>query len=127
MQTLSVCSPAMTKFAEFFAHHLLLSGMSRRAFASKAGTSAGFLTNICDGSRTPPLDRLNKWADLLKLSGSNRTEFMELAYLAHAPEEVRAMVGELRRKGIKMRENQRLILQELSRRGIQVPGLSDDI
>ena len=37
------------------------------------------------------------------------------------------MVGELRRKGIKMRENQRLILQELSRRGIQVPGLSDDI
>lgn len=50
------------------------------------------------GIRTPPLDRLQKWADILALAPASpeRSDFLESGRLAHAPPEVRDLVSRLR-------------------------------
>lgn len=60
------------------------------------GVTGPFVNQIIKRSRLPPLDLLEKWADVLSLTGSERARFLELGWLSHAPAEVRKMVDGLR-------------------------------
>lgn len=84
-------------FYDFFISSLKNSGLSNTEFASRAGASKQHVTDMARKRRTPPLDRLDAWADALHLEGDRRAEFIRLAYLAHAPEQVRQLVEARRR------------------------------
>ncbi len=79
----------MPTFSEVFERALDKAQFKQLTFARKVGTSQGFLSSIIRGTRTPPLDRLDKWADALGLKGDERAEFVRLANLAHCPELIR--------------------------------------
>lgn len=51
--------------------------------------SQNHVSNISTGVRQPPLDKLVVLADFLELSGQKREEFLEAAYLAHTPPQIR--------------------------------------
>lgn len=73
------------RFAEVFERSLDRAGYKQLTFAAKVGTSQSFLSQIIAGKRTPPLDQIEAWANVLELHGENRAEFIRLAYLAHCP------------------------------------------
>jgi transcriptional regulator with XRE-family HTH domain len=49
------------------------------------GIAQGFASNVLSGRRTPPLAALEKWAESLRLTGSERVRFIDLALVAHLP------------------------------------------
>jgi transcriptional regulator with XRE-family HTH domain len=60
---------------------------STRSFARAVKSSKSSVSGITNGERTPPLDRLEKWCDVLGLRGTERQHFLDLAALAHLPRE----------------------------------------
>jgi transcriptional regulator with XRE-family HTH domain len=60
---------------------------STRSFARAVKSSKSSISGITTGDRTPPLDRLEKWCDVLGLRGAERQHFLDLAALAHLPVE----------------------------------------
>lgn len=66
-------------------------GLSVRAFAPQLGVTPGMLSHIRTGYRPPPLDRLEKWADVFDLHGKDREYFLDLGALACCPERVLRM------------------------------------
>ena len=117
----------MSAFAAWLQQRLKDQGESISGFARKVGTAHSFISHVMRDERRPPLDQLEKWADALEIPEQGRPEFRELAHLAHAPDMVQDLVTSLRRKVEQTQQNQRLILQELARRGIRVEGLHDDV
>jgi transcriptional regulator with XRE-family HTH domain len=71
-------------------------GWSHRRFASEVGTGQGFISQVIRGVRTPPLVQLDRWMAALDMPMAQRPAFREAALLAHAPEEVRHLVADLR-------------------------------
>lgn len=88
--------------AERFGDHLtqLLDrrGLTQAAFARRVGKAPGVINFIRVGKRTPPLAQMGRWAEVLELRGEERARFLELAALAHAPEEVHRLVAQLHRR-----------------------------
>jgi transcriptional regulator with XRE-family HTH domain len=74
-------------FTDIFAAALEQAQILRKDFAAKAGTSPGFITDVIQGRRTPPMDRINQWAEILGLTGRKREAFFDLAAIAHLPPE----------------------------------------
>lgn len=48
------------------------------------------------GNNLPPLSQVSEFADVLELTGTDRSTFIEEAYLAHAPDVIRCLIQELR-------------------------------
>lgn len=69
---------------------------SRRAFIraarppSEEESEQAYLGQVMAGKKPPPMDRLESWADALKLSGDPRQRFFDLACIAHLPREYQA-------------------------------------
>jgi hypothetical protein len=60
---------------------------SVRSFARLVGVTAAAVTTF---KRTrPPDERIEPWADALRLTGVARQRFLELAWLEHTPEFIR--------------------------------------
>lgn len=70
-------------------------GLTQNGFAKLTSTDAPFLSQIVNGHRTPPLDRIAAWAEALELVGFQRERFVQLANLEHANEFVRELVHQL--------------------------------
>jgi transcriptional regulator with XRE-family HTH domain len=87
--------------------------MSQREFAKRAHSSSASLSQIISGKRTPPLDQIDNWANILDLKGEDRVSFLELACLEHCPEPLRQEY--LRMKGQILRLEQRLTKLEEQR------------
>lgn len=102
-------------FYDVFISSLKNSGLSNTAFAAKAGASKQHVNDMLKKRRTPPLDRLEAWADALSLTGEERAAFIRLAYLAHAPEQVRRLVEQLEADLAQAREQHALLLEEVAR------------
>ncbi len=64
-------------------------GLSGLRFARLVGTGSSTISQVSSGKRTPPLTRIEAWADVLSLRGAARARFIELAHLAHCPERIR--------------------------------------
>ncbi len=69
--------------------------LSRRGFAELVGVSNVFISRAMRGVvhgakggtiQKPPLDRVNDWADKLRLNADERRQFVELAENEHAPD-----------------------------------------
>lgn len=81
------------EFGPVLAAHLERAGLSQRAFARRVGYSHVLVSYVITGRRTPPLEAIESWADELGVTGAERTRFIQLAWLAHAPPQVRDLVA----------------------------------
>lgn len=69
--------------------------MTLRALAQLLGKSHGNLSSILNGKvvngsvARPPLDDMDRWADVLGLDPDERAQLVELAELAHTPPAIR--------------------------------------
>lgn len=85
-----------------FAEMLLLSGvqsfgsylreairgarLTKTAFADQARISKSFVSDLIANRRTPPLEDVGRWAEILGLRGDARERFEDLAVIAHVPD-----------------------------------------
>lgn len=54
-------------------------------FCRLIGSPAAWIQQIREGKKTPPLTRVERWADTLKLTGRQRAYFLDLCALMHVP------------------------------------------
>jgi transcriptional regulator with XRE-family HTH domain len=59
-------------------------------FCRRVGMPAGWVQQIREGRKTPPLERMEHWANVLDLHGEQRQLFLDLAAVMHLPETHRA-------------------------------------
>ena len=87
--------------------------VSLREFIRKAqplaieSSAVGYLSKVIAGTKPPPMDRIDAWADALGLEGDLRQQFVSLALedlLARAPSELRKWVISLRAEVVQLRE-----------------------
>ena len=67
-------------------------GISLRTFATEAGLSAPAVSQIKSGSRPVPTTRVEAWADILKLTGQDRVEFIDAAMWTVIPKRARPWI-----------------------------------
>jgi len=76
-----------TPFGDYLDVILAERKQSVRSFARLVGVSSASVTTF---KRTmPPKERIEPWADALRLTGAPRQRFLELAWLAHTPDFIR--------------------------------------
>jgi len=85
-------------FRTLLRHHADCKGLSLRELGRRAGCSPALPGLVATGKRRPPREQIGRWAEVLGLTGAERAAFREAALLAHAPEEVRDLVADLRRR-----------------------------
>ncbi len=76
-------------FGGYLAECLNAGKISQNHFAGLMGTSSGFVNMLISGQRRPPLEWLERWAEVLKLTGVRRQRFFDLAEIAHLPKPLR--------------------------------------
>lgn len=79
-------------FGDTLCDAIKAAGMTQLAFAQAVLSSSGNITDVIKGRRLPPLKHLEKWADVLGLSGANRDEFISAGQLEHTPELIRNQI-----------------------------------
>ena len=77
----------MQSFGTMLGSLLTRRDFSTRSFARAVKSSKSSISGITNNERTPPLDRLERWADVLALRGAERQLFIDLGALAHLPQE----------------------------------------
>jgi len=77
----------MDRFGVVLKRLLDARGQTVTGWARLMGIAQGFASNVLSGRRTPPLDELEKWAESFRLTGSERVRFIDLAVVAHLPEQ----------------------------------------
>ena len=63
-------------------------GWTIEAFAERVDDSQPNISAIKNGRRAPPLKKVERWAEVLGITGEQREFFMDLAALANAPKRV---------------------------------------
>ena len=58
--------------------------------AERESSASAYLSKVLKGEAPPPLERIESWADALKLSGKERERFLDLAALGHLPDSSRS-------------------------------------
>jgi transcriptional regulator with XRE-family HTH domain len=76
------------EFHELFRAHLAKSGLTQAAFAAVTQDHDSNVNSVVRGKRPPPLHRLARWADVLKLAGDERQEFLQAGVRKHMPKEL---------------------------------------
>lgn len=76
-------------FRRFFDDALVAKGLTRADFARLVGVRPQFLVSIRKGERHLPPGRVEEWADVLGLKGTNRRNFIIAAMLPKCPALVR--------------------------------------
>ena len=88
-------SSVATDFGKLVKSLILSRFKSYRAFIRAAegerrvNSGQGYLSKVIAGTRPPPFDRLDAWADALELEGREREHFWDLATIASLDERVR--------------------------------------
>jgi len=62
-------------------------GQTVSGWARLMGIAQGFASNVLSGRRTPPLEAIDRWAESFRLTGFDRVRFIDLAVVAHLPEQ----------------------------------------
>lgn len=90
MTTATATAPvAPSPFGELLKQRWAEIEMHQAEFCRLVGSPAGWVQQIREGHKTPPLDRMPKWADALRLTGARRALFLDLAAIAHLPPSAR--------------------------------------
>lgn len=87
-----------TAWATLLEGHMIRQRISQADLAKSIGISQASVSDYVIGDLRPPLQNLSALADCLSLIGQERVSFIEEAYLAHAPDRVRSLVADLRRR-----------------------------
>lgn len=96
-------------FSQAFSDFLVRAGKSQAGFAREVGVTGPLINMIIKRKATPPMDRIEGWAEALGLTGDDRTVFLDLAALAHLPSEVQVrFIGIYLRYSEMMRESSRI-------------------
>lgn len=79
-------------------------------------SGSAYLSKVISGTKPPPMNRLQAWADALELTAEARQQFFELAredVLDRAPDDVKEMVASLRAEVTHLRQqNLRAVEQQ---------------
>ena len=76
-----------TAFGVYLRKLLRERGWTQNAFADKVGRSRGNLSNIIKGEGYAVQEEdMDRWADILGLSGYERERFLNLACITHIPQ-----------------------------------------
>lgn len=67
-------------------------GTSLRAWARMVGMGSSFAYKLKAGERVPPAPKIERMADALKLTGADRTAFIDAATWAAIPDHARTWV-----------------------------------
>lgn len=60
-------------------------GLHQAAFCRRVGKPAGWIQQIREAKKTPPIDLMPQWADALELTGPQRQHFLDVATIMHLP------------------------------------------
>ena len=82
-------------FGDLLRKLLTRKGMSQMDLARDLGTTSSVISQTTTGSRLPPLDRIDLWADAMRLTEDEREEFALSAALAHCPEPIQREMARL--------------------------------
>lgn len=97
----TIDSRVMLPFGVLLKRHLKARRLSEVEFAKRVDDKQPNINHIIHGrpsrkngaSRRPPLEHLGRWADVLGLSGADRSEFLLAGELTHAPPGIQAFVA----------------------------------
>lgn len=73
-------------FSDIFRAELKRAKLTHAAFADRVGVSPAFVSLVATKRNKLPMDRADKWADELGLTGTERRWFIMHAGLAHIPD-----------------------------------------
>jgi transcriptional regulator with XRE-family HTH domain len=93
--TYRVPNPGENPFGDMLTRLWEERGIHQAEFCRRIHAPAGWVQQIREGKKSPPLGRVSKWADVLDLTGPKRALFLDLAAVMHLPREVRAHFAEL--------------------------------
>lgn len=79
-----------------FEAHRKRRGFNQDEMARKLGRTQAMVSFYESGQNLPPLSQIIDIADSLDLTGTERSTFIEEAYLAHAPDVIRCLVQDLK-------------------------------
>jgi transcriptional regulator with XRE-family HTH domain len=83
-------------FGRLLAAYRVRAGLTQDDLARRTGFKQSAISDFEVGAVRPPLAKLADFCDALDIHTDERLRFIEEAYLAHAPDRVRAMVVDLR-------------------------------
>ncbi len=69
--------------------------MGLREFARLVERDPGFISQIINGKRSPPLESITEWAKILEIPKAERQLFCDLAWVAHLPKQLQARFAEI--------------------------------
>jgi transcriptional regulator with XRE-family HTH domain len=72
-------------FGQFMKERWEKLGLHQAEFCRRVGKPAGWVQQIREGKKTPPLGEMTTWANVLELTGVERQRFFDLAAIAHLP------------------------------------------
>lgn len=87
-------------FGEFLDRRWREMGISQTEFAESVGELQSRVSQIRrydETGKTPPLEKMDLWAEKLALSGEARDHFIHLANMAHATDYLRQTISRLER------------------------------
>lgn len=68
-------------------HFKSMRGLARHLAPADEETNASYWSKVVRGKHPPPPEWWERWADALALEGAPRQQFMDLAAIAHIPDE----------------------------------------
>lgn len=120
-------------FTDLFRAALKSAGYSHERFGEAVGVTGAFVSLVATRRSKLPIDKIDAWADALKLTGAAREEFRQATHLAHSSEDVRQLVRSLqseaendRLKVIQFQEKLTKVVAHLRSKGVDLPkGIED--
>lgn len=76
---------APNPFGELLKAHWQHLGLHQAEFCRRIGKPGGWIQQIREAKKTPPLDQMPVWADVLGLTGPARQLFLDAATVMHIP------------------------------------------
>lgn len=98
-----MAAKSQSAFGDYLDQMLRERRLSVREFARMVGVQSGVVSTA--KRRTLNAERIERWANALKLRGPEREQFIQLAWLAHSPTYVRDLVGKLERENLRLRQS----------------------
>ena len=92
-------------------------------FAALVGDRQNNVWQYLNGVIRPPLKKLDHWSRRLKLDDSERSKFIRLARLAHAPQELRDEIDALRNSQAATMAELAAVRKVLQDLGVDLSGL----
>lgn len=94
--------PQRNNWAILFEAHRKRMAIDQGELARLIGKTQSVVSDYERGNLLPPLSLVSDIADLLSLTGTERSTFLEEAYLAHAPDILRCLVQDLKARVAKL-------------------------